>query len=239
MILKELTSITGVNMSIGPVVDYETKFDGVNENITVPSTPSINFDTTDTFSISFWYRPYSVTGTRYLFEKRVTSGAFNGYMMILLNNLLRIILRSGGGAAEAIYINLTTPLVIYNEYNIIVSYDGLATATSLVVTINGVDQAYTVVQSGIGAGMANTQPLYIGGNTSTALGRIDEFAIFNQVLSPTNKAIIYAQTKYNTDYLSIPGIVSHFKMDTLNPLDELGNNTSTSNNMDGTNIIQI
>ena len=48
---------------------------------------------------------------------------------------------------------------------------------------------------------------------------------------------IYDQGRLDTDYSEITGIISHWKMDALNPRDEIGSNDGTSINMDSSNIL--
>jgi len=238
MIIKELTSIKEIS-KMRHIPSYYTTFDAINEDIDMGDAATLRFDRTDPFSISFWVNN-SDWNAGFMVSKRETSVNYAGYMIISSANKLRVILRSTLSKALDVITNAT--LTNGQDYFITVTYDGLSLSSSLKVYVDSISSALTVTTSTLTSSIANSQPFKIGSANVGGYfnGSLDEVAVFSSTLTQVEIDLLYGLGKtVMSSYSVIPTLVSHWKMDTLNPVDETGTNNGTSANMDSTNIIEF
>ena len=148
---------------------------------------SFNNGATDLpFSITFWLNMVGITGTQFVFGKRLTASQAE-YWIDLTSNTIRILL-SDPDVTKAIY--ATAPFITIGSWVFItITYTPNLTPQETGVKIYKDCLSAETAQSAIGiyTGMTNgTSDIYVGANAAGLLnlnGYMDELKIWNKVLS--------------------------------------------------------
>ncbi len=172
-------------------------FNGTDQYISAGTSSDLNFERTDTFSISAWINidTLQIGG---IFAKCVFS-PLQGYNLFL-NNSIRFYLAGTGD----IQINGSQTLSTSQWYHIAVTYDGSSNVSGMKLYVDGVEDTSTT-SSGttITGSIQNVEPPRIGVRdkngaspdpTKFFSGKIDEVAIFNTALSAEKIQQIYDAT---------------------------------------------
>jgi len=170
------------------------EFDGVNDYINCGNI--LNFERTDAFSISFWYKsgPPAVDGT--LVSKLDSGGGFPGWHTQLdATNRPTIILSSTWGT-NWIVVKANTAVNDTLWHHILFTYDGSSNKVGTKIYINGVsDENYALTDpSTLTAPILNSKDMQIGaydGNNYPITGAIDEVVIHNRNLSAQEAGASY------------------------------------------------
>ena len=152
---------------------YALDFDGVDDNMSVPSTADFAFGTSG-FSISFWFKPDGTnSGTKNIFDMRASG----------VTEVPSLWVSSGGAGSDIKYYasgsylaqNLNVTINSGSWYHILITNDGSTTD----IFLNGNSSAIAT-----GSDTTNyeacglTLGKYFGNNSYSFSGSIDEFAIF-------------------------------------------------------------
>jgi len=226
------------------VSNYSFAFDGVDDYINIGN--AISFEYNDTFSYSFWIKPDSDSGVKYLFSKYASSRGVLIYLnssSAAGNNTLNFNLYNVGSGTPSSRKYITTNstnMALPNEWtNIIITYDGSGVGSGISFYKNGVSQSVTVTNDSLASNtIVTSQDAYISGNnfaSSFYPGKQDEWAIFNTELSSADALAIYNSGTPTT----LPsGAVAHYKMGEEATFstnwtvpDAIGSNDGTSNAM--------
>ena len=182
-----------------PYSNYSLSFDGATYiDCTDNDMFSFGNDTTDSpFSVSFWTKLNSVSGTQPFLSKDTTSPNREWAISIFSDssNGVRIFLKNQGGDSQQ-SIDSSTALTTGVWYHITTTYDGRGgsdAADGLSIYINGSLDTPTNIAKATYTAMSNTTaPVYIGKySTSEINGKIDETAIFNTELTSAQVLEIY------------------------------------------------
>ena len=182
-----------------PYSNYSLSFDGATYiDCTDNDMFSFGNGTTDSpFSVSFWTKLNSVTGTQPFLSKDTTSPNREWAISIFSDssNGVRIFLKDQGGNNQQ-SIDSSTALTTGVWYHITTTYDGRGgsdAADGLSIYINGSLDTPTNIAKATYTAMSNTTaPVYIGKySTSEINGKIDETAIFNTELTSAQVLEIY------------------------------------------------
>ena len=221
---------------VRPAIIY-TSYNGTDEKTIFGSDVSINFALGDTFTVSIWVQVLSTPGdSRYIAGKIDASG--EGWFFERQNDG-RMAFRMQDFTANRYGRSVSTTLT-GSWVNLIGSWDGLNTGSSVDFRVNGAYQnlnANTGTMTSISSG---SEPLSIGkvGHKGSYIEQnVSNFAIWNRVLTSVEKTSVFDKGRINPDYSDIPNLVFHSKLDTLNPSDETGTSNGTSNFQDINNII--
>ena len=180
--------IFGLSGSVLPEVD----FDGTDDIATVPDNDDIDFDTTDSFSISIWARPGSINQDAEIIEKQ--SG----------NPLYQILAQpADGGNVWSSYIrgsngNLctclgTTTIVAGTDYHIVLIRD--VPNDQVRLYINGGSAEDTEIDTTTSS-LATAVPLNIGHGTSGAFdGALAELYIWKGIVLTQVEIDLLAKSK--------------------------------------------
>ena len=174
---------------------YSLNFDGSDEYATIGDITALEFNRTDAFSISCWFKA-DASENAAIFTKADSGNDFAGWQLATLSsggkNKISFRLRK----TNSVKVRLdTTAIFNLNEWHhVITTYDGSGTNTGLKVYVNGTNQGGT--RSGtLGSDLAeNAFPVNIGVRNNSDFffnGKIDEVAVFNSELSSENVTLIY------------------------------------------------
>lgn len=216
-----------------------TIFKGLDEYVKIMNDPSVSFDIGDTFSVSAWVNiPY--------LQSMGIAGSFNSttskgwYFGINPAGNLRLVL-ANSGTTSGVLVEAPFPVGYIGSWVLVTaSTNGNGLASGIEITVDTNVLSTTVVSDTLG-GNSFDAGLNINfgkiGNIWFYVGSMANVGIYNTVLSAAYISDINNLMRNNTVPYTIPGVVSHYLMDTLNPIDEVSSNDGTSFNQDASNII--
>ena len=208
-------------------------FDGISEQIEIPSDASLQFS--GAFTISLW-----IYGTgNYIRNKTIAEKS--GEWVISGNNSSQLYINIYTDASNYLQGRLTSANPANQWNNYIISYDG-ATSFDIFRNNDGLGGNLNT-QVGTFTGITpNANPLTIGDNTPC---NFSYFSLWNRELTNAEKIELYnSGALLDISSLSFAGdCVSWYRLDQTNDLisvdgvaDEIGSNNGTALNMNGTNI---
>ena len=201
------TSTQTVEIALAGIANnYSMNFDSASSDY-IDAGNVLNFEYNQAFSISSWVNANAITGTKSILNK-YDSLTTRGFLYSIYSNcgscLHRINLlisnKNSGSTSGRKAIQLYTSHIIpLNNWNhVCITYDGGSLASGVNIYLNGVSQSFTVSRDTLGSNtILNTESLKIGGNLSYMDGKIDELAVWNTELTPTQVAEIYNATSTN------------------------------------------
>ena len=173
------TLMNGATFAVG-MVSQAFSLDGVDDYVSVPDSPSVNFNPTSPITIDLWaYRTASDT-TMHLIAKRLNCGSINFQIAFDPSSGLHFVGDNGGVVTH-------TDLPLNTWTHLAVTFDGVSTFRFY---ING---SLTATGSGT-LGPVNNFPLTIGKAGSCGYlfkGLIDEVELFNRALTAEEILAIY------------------------------------------------
>lgn len=175
-------------------------FNGVNGIVNLGNI--LNFERTNTFSISLWFKFNTYNGM-ILFDKYLSSSA-KGYALVLAGTgttyNLRFIIRQTLGTKELdVYSNQTISLNTW--YNTTITYNGSNNANGLNVYLNGVNDSRIVTNLPLDGLISHTSSLWLGNRSSTPTsynylnGNINNVLVYNRVITQQEITDIYNNTR--------------------------------------------
>ena len=155
--------------------DTATRFDGTTGSASVPDTAS--FATGDRFTVEAWVRRGSISSG----ELQVIASKQNGSWVLMFNSSNQLVLRRSNVADVAASTRTVTDTTGW--HHVAATKDGSAVHLYL----DGADVTGSVANQTMAN---NTMPLAIGQSSTSAYfnGSIDEVAIYNNALTPTQIA---------------------------------------------------
>lgn len=190
------TLVNGTTYGTG-IISNGFSFDGVNDYIDLGN--NFGFDVNNAFSFNFWASRTSSGKFSTLFSKN-DSTTLQGYHIRydnLGNGRIQFTMLNNTSGTDRVEYLCTSGLPDLNMHMITVSYDGLNSATSCKIYIDGVSNTVSRSVFGVGAtDIINTSNAKIGVNNQSSgvhyFGGIqDEVGIWNRVLSATEVTELY------------------------------------------------
>lgn len=236
---------------MGTFSTVSTLFDGVNEYAQIGDVAALQFERTNPFSISVWFK--TSTGSAALAGKQAPSTTFRGYLVNL----------SSAGAVEAFILNdwaggtgngiwVTTTTTGFNNgqwHHAVMTYDGSSTAAGVRIYVDGSSRSLTVGLNTLSATILTTanfrlarrddgtSPLHLNGN-------LDEVAVYDKAL--TSDEVIDIFNLFDPPNLSSVGptgnLVGWWRMGegatfpTI-PDDSVNSNAATLTNMESGDLV--
>ena len=211
--------------SISP---FALDFDGTNDLITISNESNFDFDRTDSFSISCWFKCDDVSANNHIVNKLNSTGDYTGYNLFINNSdsKLWFYLRHNYSSPNQIIIKSDNALVNNVWYNLVVTYDGSSTAAGCKMYIDNVNVSNTESDT-LSSSILNNEPLRIGGRSPStsnfANGSISNVSIWNTNLSASQVSEIYSE--------GIPqNLLNHSAVSSLVSWWQLGSNSSFNTN---------
>ena len=187
-------------------VGQALNFDGSNDYVTMGDV--LDFERTDPFSISVWYKANFISPTAQyrIIAKQNNAGVYEGYGLQIrgdvTNDPFRFALNNNSGSNQ-IQVDWPRPNNT-NWHHVVLTYTGSSVASGMQGYVDGVAQTMTVVTDNLTATTLTTRPFNIGswdnGGSSWFDGLIDEVRVYNRALSPDEIKRLYnmgATTKFN------------------------------------------
>ena len=160
------------------------QLDGVDDYVSVPDTSNLDFNGSQSFSISYWVK--STTATPHV-AKKINASATVGYMISAVSNSGGIATLNLSDGVDEVNVSLASspqvPLVNGEWHHVVMVLDqGVNTVRLYVDTATGNTANISTLDS-----LENSTPLYIGTSgklsSSKTKGSIDDVRIYNKALS--------------------------------------------------------
>jgi len=176
-------------------------FDGVDDYVEIADDGELDFDEGDDFSIEFWYKADSYSGVNTIYDNRFVEDYAQGITVLTYNDMLCFQMADGGGSTicsndpnTSSCTNYGTTIVVndgdWHHVAIVVDRDEIGT-----FYVDG-DPLETFAATIRDGSMMNNCNGMFGRRVMTTPGysrfTLDEFAIYDEVLTPEAVAAIYA-----------------------------------------------
>lgn len=234
---------TNISGASGFSNTLSTRFDGVDDYVTMGNVASLNFERDDTFSFSFWLNRTTSSDQTVILGRADSNSPFSGYIVFIQDNKITFRLRSTNNAFFFIKGTVDIPNETWTHY--VVTYDGSQSVSGMKLYKNGSEETVTTSTSGTVTRFASVVlPFNIGtrdDNPNIAYsGAMDEVSAYNVELSASAVTTIYNSGVPN-DLTGTSGLVSWYRMgdnDTYPTItDNVGSNNGTMTNMSAGNFI--
>jgi hypothetical protein len=186
-----LDGSSDMRLSLSPVFsNFSTEFDGVNEYVNFGDV--FNFERTDSFSVSCWFRTTAggfllgrqenAVPTGWLLQVGAATGTPSlGVVRFELNNTW---------TTNNLVMETTTTWADGSWHHLCVTYDGSSSPSGVLIYIDGSSQTLSTVYSNLTATILNGADFYIGDReldqgAKPFNGLVDEVSIYNATLSPS------------------------------------------------------
>jgi hypothetical protein len=178
-----------------------TGFTSTANLITGPINAPYNFERTQPFSISFWYK----SGTSTIGYVMVGNVSAKGWYLWIGNSGRIILDLRGTASSNELAVELTSVNLMTNTWrHVVVTYDGLSVPSSIVYYIDGVYVPWsTIINNTLSQTIVSTNPLYMMNGNGVG-GQMDELKLFNKVLSASEVNAIYKHHLYAVVGISYP-----------------------------------
>jgi len=158
--------------------EKSTDLNGSNQYASPSHDAALNFDRTDTFSISVWIKTTATTGQ----VARKIGGSNIGYILQLTSGKIQLRLQDNAGTPNVAERTSTGTVNDGEWHHLVASFSGNSSYTGITIYIDGVSVATS--GSGLMTGaMTNSSDPRFGGTNPYFDGKIAELAIYNTELT--------------------------------------------------------
>ncbi len=183
--------------------NHSVDLDGVNDFLAIGATVDLQFERTNAFSFSFWFRPQT-TVTQAIYSAELTAGTFRGVAIRLIAGKIRFILTSTT-ATNQLSIETTASYALTQWQHVVIIYDGSSSASGVTIYRDNASEALTTITDNLSATTVYTAGIRIGSRTDGAQpyqNFVDDFAIFDTELDGSDVAELFVERAY-TDYINL------------------------------------
>lgn len=191
-------TMTNMSTTTSPVagkIGQGLSFDGINDHVSMGDV--LDFERTQSFSISAWYKleVISPTDVHIIVSKQKSSGNFEGYSLMVrgdqVGDPLRFALLNSGVS------RILTEFPRPNDtawHHVVMTYDGSSVASGVNMYVDGVSKTRTTVDDTLSDTTLTDRPLNIGAYNNAGNrfnGPIDDVRIYNRALSAAEALNLY------------------------------------------------
>lgn len=189
-------TITGATHSATGILNNAVSFDGSGDYINMGDV--LDFERTDSFSISCWCKPAAVTGALTLVAKR-DSGTGAGYGIVRRGSAGGYYIGFDLGnsfSSNWLFVSGATTAVSSSAtwYHVVCTYDGSSSASGVKIYVNGAAESLTTVYNSLSATTLTSYPFNIGSRNNGASqvwnGTLDEVGVWSRELSSTDVTVL-------------------------------------------------
>jgi hypothetical protein len=234
-----------LELLIGDVVSlyYYTQLDGVNEYVYCNHSASLDVTNTSSVTWGGWFYINNLSSSMIFLSKFTTPslGILFYHTSIAPNKLSLVVYGSGSSTTTVTRLATTANIPTSQWVHLAFTKNSSdASASSFNIYINGISQTLTTIYDTLGGRAITNTSNFIMGAYSAGLrlnGDIDEVSIYNSELTASEMLNIYNLGRKNP-ILPTVNLISHWRMDAVNPTDEQGTNNGIGVNIDDSNIIE-
>lgn len=171
---------------------YSVLFDGVDEYGNETGGTAGDYERTDSFSVSGWFKTTD-SGVQMFITKQLNSSTIRGWGIFLEAGLIKVSLITDNGTSKRIFkrTNAAHNNGVWKHFCF--TYNGTSLASGLLFYVDGSAVATTTDTDDLNDTIDNAATLQIAarGGNNTFTGNIDEVSIWNKTLSAAEVAEIY------------------------------------------------
>ncbi len=175
------------------IVQQAFSFDGVDDYIVAPDSPSFNLGATNSFTVAFWVNNSISSRRMALLEKVAVDAPYQGFYIDLnadsVTNQLRFVL---DGGVPAVFVSVTDSRISDGQWHLVAGV--LDRSSDIALLYFDGTSAASGTTTGIGS-LQNANSLYAGNRYGLDIpfkGLIDELNFFNRALSSDEIAALFA-----------------------------------------------
>ena len=184
-----------------------------------------NFDSSDSFSFSLWFKRISINNYGFILDKRSSDSTYRGYNIAFNgdDNNIDVVLSHDRDAGERLYVRTQNSYTDTNKwYHLVITYDGSTNSSGLKIYVDTVEQVCDYLYNNLTGDMTNFIKLRIGSlsyaDTNQAESLLDEIGIWDRVLTPEEVSDLYNEgigLTYTAPKPAFPedGLLAYYKLD--------------------------
>jgi hypothetical protein len=165
-------------------------FDGSSERVDMGDV--LDFERTDSFSISFWCR-FTSTSAMTIVSKMGGASDYKGFQVYVQSHV-RLQLVSAWSSSNQLDVRTTTTIHDGNWHHVLITYGGTSTPGGCHIYIDDTDEALTTVTNNLTASITTANTLQFGDRSASGLpytGDLDEMAIWDAELTSGEVTAVY------------------------------------------------
>lgn len=171
--------------------DYSLNFNGANQYVNV--TAIGDYERTQAFSISFWFKSTTTPVTYAVMVGKYDAGATRGYM-VYIDNIPRLSFIIANSAAN--YLHVTAPIgasLDGNWHHISSNYDGSSSASGMRIYLDNVNQTLTIQKNNLAATVLTSETFRMARDSSGNYftGNLDEIQLINKTINSSHVGNLY------------------------------------------------
>jgi len=199
-----------------------------------------NFDRTDAFSISFWFRRTTVSTVWHrIIDKQVSTSA-TGYSLSFYGaDPAEVSWRVEDDSTNEIRIN--TNIDTFDDdawHHVVCTYDGLSSVNGLAIYVDGIAQAHTQNGTTIASTIQSGTVFRVGGVSGGLLANLDDMTIWGKALDVSEVRRVFNHGTPGSASANLNGNtpLHHWKMGDGDTLPTLTDSGSNPKNLTATNV---
>lgn len=164
----------------GKAIDFESSS---VQRIEILHHADIDFDKDDSFSLSIWCKPESLSSDIYLLAKIAASPEYEGYKLYIdSNGAINFLLVHDDSSNDYIHVKTGNSVISAgNVYHVVLTYDGSEAASGVSIYVNGNSETLSTQTDNLTGSTLNAYSLLIGvdyGAAGPFDGIIDQIRIY-------------------------------------------------------------
>ncbi|MHC4068842.1 MAG: LamG domain-containing protein [Planctomycetota bacterium] len=177
--------INGPNWTTG-IIGEAIEFDGVDDYVDVNSVGELNFERTDAYTLSAWYK--GDVENHAILSKMDTPVIYRGYDMYIFSGYVRAHILNSWPSNAICETGTLYPISDSIWHHIVITYDGSSSSNGLKIYVDGMEEITTVNVDSLSSTIQNSVSFKIAARGGTRIthhlgGTIDDVRIYDRALS--------------------------------------------------------
>jgi hypothetical protein len=176
-------------------------FDGINDYVTMGDVAALQFERTNSFSVSVWVKTTTATITpnAAITGKALSTAPYSGYGLVIRGDVVgdpyQFGLISDALGGNGVLVHVPRP-VNTSWQHVVATYNGTSLASGVSVYVDGVLQSNTAIMDNLSSSILTSSHFNVGSidNSNTFAfnsGSIDDVRIYNRVLTANEVKQLY------------------------------------------------
>lgn len=172
-------------------------FDGINDYVDVSPATDLDFERTDAFTLSAWYK--GGAGANTILSKMNAAASYRGYDMFIINGYASAHLVSNWSSNAIREDGTLYPVDDGTWHHIVMTYDGSSSADGLKIYVDAMEETTSIYRDSLSSTIQNSVSFKVAarsngsGTTQHVNGAIDDVRIYNIALSAEEVEELYWQ----------------------------------------------
>lgn len=190
-------------------VNGALSFDGINDYVDVSPAADLDFERTDAFTLSAWYKGDAAANT--ILSKMDAAASYRGYDMFIINGYISAHLISSWTSNA-----IREDGILYRVddgiwHHIVMTYDGSSLADGLKIYVDAMEETTSIYRNSLSSTIQNSVSFKVAarsngsGTTQHVNGAIDDVRIYNTALSTEQVEELYLASLADVVGLEITG----------------------------------